>query len=88
MLEIKLSEPQMKLFKKIFKKEKSHTYYSITKNSIFIIENIEDTLNKIIEIISDFILKHGLKKNDEPNNLGYELENLNDVFIEALQNNY
>ena len=33
---------------------------------------------KMIDAVSDYFIKHGLKKNDEPNQLGMELEDLLD----------
>ena len=40
-------------------------------------------LNPNKEIVD--IIKKGLKKNNEPNKIGFELEELNDKFIFALQ---
>ena len=33
---------------------------------------------KLIEAVSDYFIRYGLKKNDEPNQLGLELEQLLD----------
>ena len=54
-------------------------------NKIISIEFDNEELANIIDKISNYFIKKSLKKNDEPNTLGIELEKLNDKFITMLQ---
>ena len=45
----------------------------------------EIELETIINNVSNYFMKKGLKFNNEPNSLGYELEELNDKFVQELQ---
>lgn len=56
-------------------------------NKIISIEFDNEELANITDKISNYFTKKGLEKNYEPNALGLELENLNDKFISALQEN-
>ncbi len=47
--------------------------------------NSKEDLEEIIDSISNYFSKRGVRRNDEPNVLGPELEELNDKFISLLQ---
>jgi|GEM_PF-2778228 hypothetical protein len=60
------------------------------ENKIKFVDNLVVEVEKkqiefIIDTINALFIKKGLKKNNEPNKIGFELEELNDKFIFALQ---
>lgn len=79
MVRIQISDREAILLKKIlYKISKS---YLIKDNYIYL---YKEYIEIIIESIGDYFIKYGLKKNDEPNALGLEIEELQDKFLRIL----
>lgn len=85
MVRIRISDRQLVLFKMSINDDEILKFLKVENNVITIIDNQLQILEKIISAIMSKFLEKGLKKNDEPNLLGLELENLNDRFIIELQ---
>ena len=83
MVRIWVTSREQELLERIFDSKKLYIYSSIDGYEVQIKSLVE--LNFIINEILDYFLKNGLYTNDEPNELGFELENLNTKFIRELQ---
>ena len=73
---IKVSQREIELMQEIF--SEYNDFYKIVNNYIYF-EQVN--LDRIIDIIGDFFIQHGLGKSDEPTRLGIEIEDLQGKFL-------
>lgn len=85
MVRIRITKRERELLEASFAK-KACDFDLVLDNLTIVIEcDIKRKLEVIIDNLSDYFISDGLLYNDEPNNLGIELENLNSKFIRELR---
>ena len=85
MVRIRITSRERELLETSFSK-KACKFNLVIENFIIIIEeDIKNILETIVDNLSDYFISDGLQNNDEPNELGLELECLNSKFIKELQ---
>ena len=82
MVRIQLSNRQLNVIKSVFKSYSN--CFSVENEYIICVDNKTDLEFLIDNLLNEFI-ETGLKENDEPNEYGLELEELNQKFITELQ---
>lgn len=85
MVRIRITSRERELLEKSFEKNICKFDLIIDNLSIIIEEDIKRILEIIVDNLSDYFISDGLQNNDEPNELGLELEYLNSKFIKELQ---
>ncbi len=81
MVDIRLSKRELALFGMCLGDKVNKNDIEIMDTKIIIRDNELSILESIISVILSYFLDEGLNKNDEPNKLGLELEDLNSIFI-------
>lgn len=78
MISIRISAREIELLDLCYKTMAVPQNYSLVNEYIVIDNNELVNLDKMFNCILDTFLKIGLLKNDEPNEIGFELEKLNE----------
>lgn len=73
---VKLNDRMIYLLKQSIESNRPDLMWVLDHEEAF---NSEETVNELLEAVGSELIKKGLDKNDLPNNLGYELEELIDV---------
>lgn len=85
MVRVRITSRERELLEKSFSKKSCKLNLKIENLIIIIEDDIKNILETIVDNISDYFISDGLQNNDEPNELGLELESLNSKFIKELQ---
>ena len=80
MVRIKLLPNELKLINRIFKKKIN--LFTIDANEIFV---DKDNKDQVVDIIGDYLVKHGFDKKYNTTSLGTEIEQLQDKFLSFLE---